>query len=182
MALNTKRVPLSKRRKAAVVKNNPSVFRHGNGQMIRVPKPLNEDDPMDQGILKDMHYQMLCLNLLDADEIREMDAEDFDYDELLSTTRVGEMDYKGFHGIYRHGEESDGEAEMFYGHVTGLRNAGILFHGTTLESLESDFHAAINDFLSDLRTPGSKPLAFYVPPVAPPPSAAPTDQPSAAAS
>ena len=54
------------------------------------------------------------------------------------------MEYKGFVGSIEYSEK-DG---VFFGKVQDIRSL-ISYEGTNVEELESDFHGAVDEYLSD---------------------------------
>jgi hypothetical protein len=69
--------------------------------------------------------------------------------------------YKGFVASYHHGDVKDGEQNLLFGEVSNLNvNAALLLGGDNMEELTSDFHEAVERFLSELSDP-SDPLSRY---------------------
>jgi hypothetical protein len=69
--------------------------------------------------------------------------------------------YKGFQAAYRHGDVRDGEQDKLFGRISNLNvNAGIFLGGDSMAELTSDFHEAVERFLSELSDP-SDPLSRY---------------------
>ncbi|WP_250435801.1 type II toxin-antitoxin system HicB family antitoxin [Caballeronia sp. ATUFL_F2_KS9A] len=62
------------------------------------------------------------------------------------------MTYKGY--IAR--IDFDGRDSIFVGHVLGVDDK-ISFHGATVDELKSDFHAAVDHYLTDCEQSGRKP-------------------------
>lgn len=66
------------------------------------------------------------------------------------------MQYKGYVGSVEFSEE-DG---LFYGKVQGIRSL-ISYEGTNATELVSDFHNAVDDYLSACESSGKKPETAY---------------------
>lgn len=66
------------------------------------------------------------------------------------------MEYKGYVGSVEF-SESDG---VFYGKVQGIRSL-ISYEGTNAKELVSDFHGAVDDYLSVCESEGRKPEVPY---------------------
>lgn len=62
------------------------------------------------------------------------------------------MKYKGYTG----NAEYDSEERLFYGRVDGLTDI-VAFQGTTVEELEADFRAGIDDYLAVCEERGVEP-------------------------
>ena len=63
------------------------------------------------------------------------------------------MTYKGYMACI----EFDPGDNIFAGKVLGIEDS-ITFHGTTVEKLSADFHAAINHYIADCAATGRTPL------------------------
>lgn len=66
---------------------------------------------------------------------------------------MGYLRYKGYSGRVEYSEPDN----CFVGSVIGLRNAGIIFEGETVERLKKDFEEAIDYYLEDCRNNGREP-------------------------
>lgn len=66
------------------------------------------------------------------------------------------MEYKGYIGSVEF-SESD---ELFYGKVQGVRSL-ISYEGSTAAELVSDFHGAVDDYLTLCKEEGTKPEIAY---------------------
>ena len=66
------------------------------------------------------------------------------------------MEYKGYIGSVEF-SESD---ELFYGKVQGIRSL-ISYEGSTAAELVSDFHGAVDDYLTLCEEEGTKPEIAY---------------------
>ena len=66
------------------------------------------------------------------------------------------MEYKGYVGSVEFSEE-DG---LFYGKVQGIRSL-ISYEGTDAKTLVSDFHCAVDDYLSSCEAEGTTPETPY---------------------
>lgn len=66
------------------------------------------------------------------------------------------MQYKGYIGSVEF-SESD---RLFYGKVQGIRSL-ISYEGTTADELISDFHNAVDDYLSTCKSEGTTPETAY---------------------
>ena len=66
------------------------------------------------------------------------------------------MEYKGYIGSVEF-SESD---ELFYGKVQGIRSL-ISYEGSTAAELVSDFHGAVDDYLTLCKEEGTKPEIAY---------------------
>lgn len=65
------------------------------------------------------------------------------------------LKYKGYTG---HAEFND-EAELFYGEVLDLRDV-ITFQGTSVEELDKEFRASVDDYLEFCKECGEEPHCF----------------------
>ena len=85
-----------------------------------------------------MKLSELEKEMLSDSEIREA------YDDLESENRLTRtMEYRGYVGSVEFSEED----AVFFGKVQGIHSL-VSYEGTTLEELESDFHNAVDDYLS----------------------------------
>ena len=66
------------------------------------------------------------------------------------------MNYKGFVGIV----EYDDEARIFSGEVINTRTV-ITFQGTTVDEIENEFHASVDDYLEWCKEDGIEPEKPY---------------------
>ena len=66
------------------------------------------------------------------------------------------MEYKGYIGSVEFSEKD----AVFYGKVQGIRSL-ISYEGTNAEDLVSDFHAAVDDYLSLCEAEGTSPETAY---------------------
>lgn len=66
------------------------------------------------------------------------------------------MNYKGFIGVV----EYDDEAHIFTGEVVNTRTV-ITFQGTSVEEIENEFHASVDDYLEWCREDGIEPEKPY---------------------
>ena len=66
------------------------------------------------------------------------------------------MNYKGFVGIV----EYDDEARIFSGEVINTRSV-ITFQGTTVDEVEQEFHASVDDYLKWCKEDGVEPEKPY---------------------
>lgn len=66
------------------------------------------------------------------------------------------MNYKGFVGVV----EYDDEARVFSGEVINAR-AVITFQGTTVDEVEKEFHASVDDYLDWCKKDGIEPEKPY---------------------
>lgn len=62
------------------------------------------------------------------------------------------MSYKGYFAVV----EFDSDARIFHGEVLGINDV-ITFQGTTVDDLEKEFHASVEDYLSFCEKEGRKP-------------------------
>lgn len=69
---------------------------------------------------------------------------------------MGVMTYKGYDGLIRYSEED----HIFYGVVQGISDK-ILFEGTSVDELEEDFHASVDDYLEFCKKIGKIPDKVY---------------------
>ena len=70
---------------------------------------------------------------------------------------MGRLRYKGYTGSAEYSEED----HCFYGMVLGLKHAGILYEGTSVESLKKDFEESIDYYLRDCEAEGITPEKPY---------------------
>lgn len=85
-----------------------------------------------------MKLSELEKEMMSDSEIREA------YDDLVSENRLTRtMEYRGYVGSVEFSEED----AVFFGKVQGIRSL-VSYEGTTREELESDFHNAVDDYLS----------------------------------
>ena len=66
------------------------------------------------------------------------------------------MNYKGFIGVV----EYDDEAHIFSGEVINTRTV-ITFQGTTVDEIENEFHASVDDYLEWCKEDGVTPEKPY---------------------
>ena len=66
------------------------------------------------------------------------------------------MNYKGYVGVV----EYDDEAKIFSGEVINTRTV-ITFQGTTVDELENEFHASVDDYLEWCKEDGIEPEKPY---------------------
>ena len=66
------------------------------------------------------------------------------------------MEYKGYVGSMEFSEKD----EVFYGKVQGIRSL-ISYEGTTASELVTDFHEAVDDYLSVCKEEGTSPEIAY---------------------
>ena len=66
------------------------------------------------------------------------------------------MTYKGFVGVV----EYDDEARIFSGEVINTRTV-ITFQGTTVDEVENEFHASVDDYLEWCKEDGIEPEKPY---------------------
>ena len=66
---------------------------------------------------------------------------------------MGRLKYKGYTGSVEYDESVD----CLVGKVLGLKNALILYEGTTLEELKKDFEEAVDDYLESCVARGVEP-------------------------
>ena len=66
------------------------------------------------------------------------------------------MEYKGYVGSVEFSEKD----EVFYGKVQGIRSL-ISYEGTTASELVTDFHEAVDDYLSVCKEEGTSPEIAY---------------------
>lgn len=66
------------------------------------------------------------------------------------------MNYKGFIGVV----EYDDEARIFSGEVINTRTV-ITFQGTTVDEVENEFHASVDDYLEWCKEDGVEPEKPY---------------------
>lgn len=62
------------------------------------------------------------------------------------------MEYKGYFGSLEYSEED----KVFFGKVLGIRSL-LSYEGMTLEELELDFHAVVDEYLELCRRDGVSP-------------------------
>ena len=65
------------------------------------------------------------------------------------------MNYKGFIGVV----EYDDEAHIFSGEVINTRTV-ITFQGTTVDEIENEFHASVDDYLEWCKEDGTGKTLF----------------------
>ena len=65
------------------------------------------------------------------------------------------------HNGYRGRIEYDPEDRIFHGRVLGLRDDSVSFEGTSVEEIEADFRAAVDDYLETCKKLGRKPEREY---------------------
>lgn len=70
---------------------------------------------------------------------------------------MGKLRYKGYTGSVEYSEEDN----CFYGTVLGMKHAGILYEGTSVESLKKDFEESIDFYLQDCAEDGVEPETPY---------------------
>lgn len=70
---------------------------------------------------------------------------------------MGKLRYKGYTGSVEYSEIDN----CFYGTVLGLKNAGIIYEGTSVESLKKDFEESIDFYLRDCAKDGVVPETPY---------------------
>ncbi len=66
------------------------------------------------------------------------------------------MTYKGFFGVV----EYDDDAPIFSGEVINTRTV-ITFQGTTVDEVENEFHASVDDYLEWCKKDGIEPEKPY---------------------
>ena len=66
------------------------------------------------------------------------------------------MNYKGFIGVV----EYDDDARIFSGEVVNTRTV-ITFQGTTVDEVENEFHASVDDYLAWCKEDGIEPEKPY---------------------
>ena len=67
------------------------------------------------------------------------------------------LEYKGYKGSVEYSKEDD----CLVGKVLGLTKETILYEGSTLEELKSDFEAGIDSYLAYCESEGIKPSKGY---------------------
>lgn len=68
----------------------------------------------------------------------------------------GVMTYRGYDGLIRYSEED----RLFFGVVQGISDK-ITFEGESVNELEADFHAAVDDYLAFCKKIGKEPDKVY---------------------
>lgn len=69
---------------------------------------------------------------------------------------MGVMTYKGYDGLIQYSEED----HLFFGIVQGISDK-IMFEGTSVDDLEKDFHASVDDYLEFCEKIGKNPDRVY---------------------
>ena len=70
---------------------------------------------------------------------------------------MGRLRYKGYTGSVEFSEEDN----CFFGMVLGLNRTGIIYEGTSVESLKKDFEESIDFYLRDCIEDGVEPETPY---------------------
>ncbi len=70
---------------------------------------------------------------------------------------MGRLKYKGYMGTV----EYDESANCLMGKLLGLKDALILYEGSTLEELKKDFEEAVDDYLESCKANGLEPEKPY---------------------
>ena len=66
------------------------------------------------------------------------------------------MNYKGYQALI----EFDGEDELFFGKLAGIRD-GVSFHGDSVAELKAAFHEAVDDYIAYCAKLGKSPDKPY---------------------
>ena len=66
---------------------------------------------------------------------------------------MGYLHHKGYNGSVEYSEED----KCLYGKIIGLKNSLILYEGTSLDELKSDFEAGVENYLDRCKRKGVEP-------------------------